>query len=33
PWEGVAAAIALTVLLSTAPTLWRRTRARREATS
>ncbi|MFI1334905.1 DedA family protein [Streptomyces sp. NPDC020845] len=31
PWEGVAAAIALTVLISTAPTLWRRTRARREA--
>ncbi|MEU5025592.1 DedA family protein [Streptomyces milbemycinicus] len=31
PWEGVAAAIALTVLLSTAPALWRRTRARREA--
>ncbi|MEU0806052.1 VTT domain-containing protein [Streptomyces sp. NPDC005970] len=33
PWEGVAAAIALTVLVGAAPALRRRTRARREAHS
>ncbi|MEU5612172.1 DedA family protein [Streptomyces sparsogenes] len=31
PWEGVAAAIALTILVGAAPALWRRTRARRRA--
>ncbi|MFI1847383.1 DedA family protein [Streptomyces sp. NPDC020480] len=33
PWEGVAAAIALTILVGAAPALRRRTRARREAHS
>ncbi|MGW1214066.1 DedA family protein [Streptomyces sp. NPDC002499] len=31
PWEGVVAAVALTVVISTAPTLWRRVRKPRAA--
>ncbi|MFJ4791131.1 DedA family protein [Streptomyces sp. NPDC088794] len=31
PWEGVVAAVALTVVISTAPTLWRRVRKPRTA--
>ncbi|MET7903954.1 VTT domain-containing protein [Streptomyces sp. NPDC005355] len=33
PWEGVAAAVFLTVAISTAPSLWRRRRSRRTASS